>query len=789
MDYKKKQINEQQQINAGEENVQAQAQVQQFSIQDFLGEDYAQLEEHQQQNLENDMAAGEALLEKKDILGDFEIIELPKEEIMEKNLDETFQDAYKTAHAFEKKTSKMKKSTLKKRRAEYAKKTEEKNAMRDVKKKVALLKNGPVREEIRMQLNKYLHDNKMFSNTIDDPTYAKMLDQLMYFRDKDGMNMDEMAESFKQMNLDIRDCSAEKVKKLGPDEKKDLMARFTGKMRQHERLFAEAMSWNIEDFAFKDNHSLAKDPALADKMKKLNLVPALKAAISEYKSAISDGMMKELRLTDASHKIAIPLNVLDELEQRVVFFDRAQADYQARVDLMSNKYYTLLGESDTASMDITQLKALGALDINMDKDPELVAYYNAVYRNRVIKGANRSIKGKKSSNVIKWIKKENNIKTDKKAEKALQLDTTKFVASMQGTGFGGAFDKDIKYSLDKGTLANKAFDFTNKDMLLDEIMAVNKTVGLTLDGKQIGKIADNFPKKLERSKKAASLLNNHKAKEREIFDKLSSRLEEETGKSLTGVREEREALCAAFANNMFKDMDAEEQYRTFKTIMTPFLESKNKDENVDKEKQAENKKASENEILKIFRLALKDNKQQELLKKFENAEDFADRCTQEEYDYFMAMNRMGAWVNQFVFEHFKDHQEVFDQLTVEEHKALYLKFKCTGYEFINEINKPLKIMANKNYAFIDNDGLLSQTKKMVKYTQSSEQEKAAHPELKKISEKKLFGSMDRLVTNVRGFLSTEKMPRLGEDADKRLQADEETYKKQYKDKVRIHGNY
>ena len=148
MDFKHKEINKQKEINAGAP--QEQAEIKQYSLEEFLGADYAQLEQ-KEQNLQGDMAAGEALVQKKDILKDFEVIELPKE-VKVKSLDETFEDAYKAAHIFEKKTSKMKKSTLKKRRAEYAQKSTEQKTMLDVKQKVNALKSGPTRDAIQKEL-------------------------------------------------------------------------------------------------------------------------------------------------------------------------------------------------------------------------------------------------------------------------------------------------------------------------------------------------------------------------------------------------------------------------------------------------------------------------------------------------------------------------------------------------------------------------------------------------------------------------------------------------------------
>lgn len=772
MDFKHKEINKQKEINAGAP--QEQAEIKQYSLEEFLEDDYAQLEQ-KEQNLQGDMAAGEALVQKKDILKDFEVIELPKE-VKAKSLDETFEDAYKAAHIFEKKTSKMKKSTLKKRRAEYAQKTTEQKTMLDVKQKVNALKSGPTRDAIQKELTSFARKKKLDSNTLSDSYLSKQMDQLMYFQEKDELTIDDMAVAYADMNLDLRNCTADKVKNLSEEEKGALSDRFTGKMAQYEKLLHEALSWKVEDFAFKDNHSMAKDPDLANKMKKLNLVPAIKAALEDYQMAMDSGMMESLRKRNGSLenvKSIVPPELLKELESKVDFFERAQEEYEARIDLMSNKYYALLGKSDTANLDVIKLKNLGHRESNMQADVELVAYYDAIRRNRIISGTPRSLKGKKPDQILDRIKKERGQKTDKASKKAIGDMFKDWTLQAQG-GFKDDIKKRVQFNVSKGSLGVLSFDFKDNDLITHEVKAVNKSIGAELDDKQLNKLVKAFPKRLKASKNATTLVKNGNGRLKSISEKFNKRLLAEFTEGFNrDVREEREGLAGYFMDPRFAKMSEDDQYKIVKTVMLPF--TRKYDTMTEAEKKAA-LEASDNQILKLFKDALEGDRQEKILSKYKNAEDFVKNCPQEDYDYILGLRHIGGWCNQFLFENRrKDQASLVQKVTKDEHKKLFIQLKSAAYGFDNGMLQEINRMTNKNFAFLDDATIDKIAEMRERYRRSSEKEKENNIALKAVGGKKITKSLEDIFTTRRHALQYKGKVRIGENVKKMMEQDEADY--------------
>ena len=349
-------------------------------------------------NLQQDMQAGQQLIQNVDQAPAFaqKVIQ------PEISLDEQFKTAHQRAHENELHPAKLKKSTLKKRRKEYKRKTTEQSAMLAVKAQLEDMKSGPLRTGLMAEFSNKLGDEQ---HTTGDPEYmGKMMDAVMYMAKSEQLSVTELTIISHDLSLDVKNLT--KADSL----QKDVRDRYNGKMLIYEKLFKDVLSWNIDEFALKDNHVMAKDANLGKKMEKLSLLPMLRTAFKEYKAACDDSgfesQMEQFR-DKKDRDRRFPEDLFGELESRLTYFEDVKAEYDCRIDLMSNKYYALLGQSDTANLKLPQLEELST---KKDMDPELRAYYDAIKRHRSRKDTGRSLKGKKPKNTLAKIRKEKNVK-------------------------------------------------------------------------------------------------------------------------------------------------------------------------------------------------------------------------------------------------------------------------------------------------------------------------------------------------------------------------------------------
>ncbi len=659
-----------------------------FSLEDFLGDDYKESEPvSEEQQIKNDLFAGAEIISKNKIQDEWEIVELESA----KTLDEVFEEARRTAHKHEKNVSKIKKSTLKKRREEYARKNEEHTAMREAQKKLKEFRENKVRTQLKSEFIRHSEKMGQSLGEVQEKVTSQAMDAVMYFQKREGLGVDDMSLMFRDLCFDTRKIDKDSMKKLSEEKRKTASDQFAGKMALYEKLFSEALSWDPQEFAIKDNHTLALDPNFSNKMEKLSLVPILKRALDEYSDIVTEGKMGELRKNEA--RVILSPELMNELAMRLAYYEDVQIQMENSMDLMANDYYALLGKSDTANLKMDKLAELGDLNKANESDMEMTRYFNAIYRSRVAKNNGNEIKGKNPSSILDKLRKLNGLKTGKKARAATAEGIEAFTLAHKVAGKRDITSRRSKAIAGWELTANN-FEFQNEELIDFQIDNVHKDIKIELTKEQKDEIRTNFRERFAYSQRAGQLLVNNEERRKDLQKRLEARLLKEFPQGLKEqVREEREGILEYLLSPKFKSED--EQYKVYRTVMLPI---------VDRSFIPMGEFAKEDAAkatLEIFRNTLKNDNQLEILSKYKTPQEFAKKATQEEFNRLMQLRHIGGWVNNLIFE--KKDEAVISLMGSDgfkEYKDLYVKLAKGAYGFCNAVLAEVKLMGNVNYSFM-----------------------------------------------------------------------------------------
>lgn len=658
-------------------------------IEDYV--DQAPIEKNVQANeanLQQDMQAGQEMVQKAENVPAFaqQVIQ------PELSMDEQFQLAHKRAHETEEHPAKMKKSTLKKRRKEYEKKTAEQTAMRDLKAQLDHMKNDPVKSALLGEMTGKMGDEKVTVD-VNSQYMDQMMDAVMYFSKKESLDMNQKAIMIHDMSFDLKSDRINGVLASSMEERE----RFTGKMFIYEKLFREAMSWDPEEFKLKDNHAMAKDKDLTTKMEKLNLIPVLKTAIAEYKQMVGgdNDTMKKYRDKYNKDKL-FSEDMFKELECRLTYYEDVKAEYDCRIDLMSNKYYSLLGQSDTANLKVPDLERLSK-DKNMD--PELKAYYDAILRHRSRKDTGRSLKGKSAKSALEKVRKEKNTKKPDARFNSAYEDWERQLIKVDYRNFNKTrqeeFIKRGDYTIDK-------FKYENEAEIENEMTAVYNSLDVELTAEMKNEIKADFKDKLAASQRTRKILDSYGDDVHKMDTDLENIYNVGKKEKFTDVREERECVIAYLYNKKKEENKSTDRSLIFGRVMGPFHGSM---KTLPPDEAETRKKTSAKAMYDIIdELAKEENEKktmEKILTKYGSPEEFALKCTPEEYSHLMMLGRAGQLINHHIFEHPGDHKYLVEMIEQSQLKDFCVKLKNCAYDTINLINAYMKAIANNNYAFLD----------------------------------------------------------------------------------------
>ncbi len=310
-----------------------------------------------------------------------------------------------------------KKSTLKKRKAEYAEKYAKMQAMKAVYDKQQSYENK--KNEYLQDLNKRGMVKLNSNNDIPHDAY-EAADLVMYFDRIKGMTSKEKDDLFSVMTFDVSKLSKDEMSTKSQDKQEWLKGMFKSKVAGYEKVFADVLKWNPNDFVFSTNKDLSADQGLSEKMSRLGIIPIVLNYLSEYKQLISDGILGKDSEAEFNDIPVIDEEIIDELEVKASYFEQVRLQYQGRIEMMQNPYYLLMGKTAIGQLKDEDLWA----HLGNTNDPELVKYCEGLLKMRSAK-INGFDPGKTAaSKVISSIWKE-------KAKKAKQLDpgSNRFVQS------------------------------------------------------------------------------------------------------------------------------------------------------------------------------------------------------------------------------------------------------------------------------------------------------------------------------------------------------------------------
>ena len=735
--------------------------------------DYQPLEENLQANeasLIKDIQAGEELIQNvQNAPGFVQNVVQP-----EVDMDEKFKTAHKMAHEKEAHPAKMKKSTLKKRRKEYGRKTQEQNAMLAVKAQINDMKNSALRKGLMAELS----DKSEFSElSTDDPQYMdQMMDAVMYFSKNENLSVSEMAIMTRDLSLDLKETNFNRM--MSTPKGREAEERFNGKMLIYEKLFREVLSWDPNEFALKDNHVMAKDEKLGAKMEKLNLLPVVKTALDEYYDARfgDKELMKKFR--DKKYKDQLfPEPLVNELKCRLKYFEDVKAEYDCRIDLMSNKYYALLGQSDTSKLKLNELDDLSK---RMDIDPELKAYYDAIKRHRERKDTGRSLKGKKPAAVMDKLRKQEGIK-----KKNAEINSIKEEWSTKNlVNYKDANKKRQDKLIENGDISVATRDFSNEAVVDYQIASVYKSLGKELTADNKNDIKSKLKERLKDSRIAKERLDGFDKPFNELKNELEDSYIKVNGGKISGTREERECVVAYLLGQKFESENEygyndkqneavikeqnkrEKQSRIYGKVISKYHSSFNDLKDDGKENVA---KSSAETMYNIFKEAAKEDRQKEILEKYSSPEEFCRKCTQEEYNYLMRLYYIGSAVNNMVFDYPESNKHLMKLINESEFKDFYIKLKTSAYAFGQSVTSYMKMMANVNYAFMDEDTLYEMG--------NANPITGIKP---KTTDRSLEGSHLSFRVQSQSAFGQINKARVGEDFAEKREADEKQYKKEMK---------
>ena len=719
---KKEVVDKQQQVKNEDE-----LKVTSFSLEDFLGEDYKQLDSEENQE-QKDIQAGDQIVKNAVQMDEWEVLELPAE----KTLDEQLIEARRSAHSYEKNVAPIKKSTLKKRRAEYAKKNAEHETMSAAREQIKEFRSGETRKQLKNEFFRHAKQvgQDLLHDHVSDKFQEMAMDAVMYFQKKENLDMGDMSVMFRDLCFNVEKTDNASMKDMNNDQKKRVQEQFGGKMALYEKLFSEALSWDPEEFAIKGNHALAEDPKFTEKMEKLTLIPMLREALYEYDQMQKSGRMESMRGNDK--KAFMPEELMNELKIRLEYYENVQNEMETRMDLMANKYYALLGKSDTANIDVLTLGRYGDLENSRLEDREMVDYYNAIYRSKAMKHENKELKGKSPAAALDRIRKSNKMATGKTQNAKTKKSIEEF-SRVQKITEGNVIRNRRRFAFERGELNADKFDFMSEETVNFQIEAVHKSLGIELSQDEKQGIQANFKSRLADSLHARNLLDTNVKRRKVLMEKMEKMLLEEFPKGFKlQVREEREGILEHLLSDESEDMSIEDQYQVYRTVMLPYVNKEKQKKTIKSytnknrmspddfdpddidEKDGEEIELEEigqgddyiseetvDTILDVFKQALTNDNQLDILSKYNTPQEFAAKATQEEFNKLMYLFHIGAWVNQLIFERKnKDFIEELDDDEDQIYKDFYVKLAKAGYEFGNAVFSMVELMASPNYAFM-----------------------------------------------------------------------------------------
>ena len=694
--------------------------------------------------LEKDMQSGNDIIQKSAVQSDWVVMEMPEE-----TLDEQFIKARQIAHNHEKSVSKIKKSTLKKRRAEYERKNAEHETMRAVRDELNNLYDEKLAADLQTTFDQLSVKMGQPLDNVPEKVKKQAMQATMLFQKKDGLGADDMSIIYRDLCFNIDMSDEDFMKELSDEVKKRVKAQFSGKMSLYEKMFADVFSWKPEDFSFKDNHELATDPTFKDKMEKLSMLPLIKDALAEYKTVTSDGRMERLR--PDTTKAFLPPDFITELEARVEFFENVHNDMESRMDLMANKYYALLGKSDTANMDINKLAREANAETGKSKDPEMIAYFDAIRRSKVIKKTGKEIKGKKPLTALDKIRKNKGITTTKSGKQAINEGVDDFILKQKTVG-ATEFKTRIRKAAQSGESSLSYTEIESPEVVSFQIDNVYKNLKLDLNEEDKQEITANYKERLKDSQHARDLILNNEQRKKALMEELDGRLFKEFPQGFkTELREEKTGIVEYLMSPEFEMANKEKKqtpYEVYRTFMLPYLDRSFVNPIKDKED-------SDKIIFKIFMDTLKNDNQLDILSKYKDPKDFATHATQEDFNRLMNLRHIGGWVNQLIFE--RKDQAVISMLEdddLQTYKDLFVKLRSSAYEFSLAVLAEVGLVANTNYAFMKDDTI-----------QKLNTTKPANNSLEDMKNKQIR------VDKAKGDF------RIGENAKKRMEADAKVFDK------------
>lgn len=622
----------------------------------------------------------------------------------------------------------MKNSTLAKRHKEYLPKYNEKKAMLEAKNQLEEFKHGELNSLKFNELKRNAMKNSNL-NFCDSDNMTAVL-PLAYFAEKENMTMDEMTVAYQDMNYDLGDVPAEGLEGLNKKAAEKVKDHFKGKMIQYEKLFSEVMSWNINDFELKNNHEMAKGDDFVEKMKRLSLIPSVKNAVTEYRTVLEDGRMEKIRGKEA--KGVMSPELLKELEARLDYYENVGNEYQCRMDMMSNKYYTLLGQSDTANLSIADLKELAGRKKSNDKDAELCDYYDALARMKEIKRDKKSVKGKSPKDLLNAARKKRGIKTGSSYENHISDSLTTWTGKSK-MECSNMFKRRQETAEKEFITDSLSYSFDDPKLVESEIDTIYKSLGITLEESKKQKILADFEKRFSDSQRAEEFLYDADKNLSNMMNKMEARLLKDYPDGFAvDLREEVYGMAEYLMDPKFIEAGEEEQYKIYRTVMLPYTKAFTKMTEEEKKRVSD---AADDAVIGVFRDTLENDHQLDILTKYGSPEEFMDKCTSEEFSYLMRLRHIGGWINNAMFE--KKLPGLLKRISEDEFKKFYVQMSKSAYGFSSGLVHYVRLVANKNYAFMDKDTIQKLNVRKRWLSLSKEQQEKAPADQKAIAAAKI----------------------------------------------------